>query len=97
MRQATTPPRLVVIDRQVLAHVLDHPARGVAWSLRELAGTLGCSHATIGHLLTGRTDSIRPELARRLAEAVGVEVPVLFAPRASTDSVDTLAPSGDAA
>lgn len=87
---ARTPDadRMRIIDRAVLAHVLDHPARGRAWSLRELAAILGCSHATLGHLKSGERDTVSTALAQRLSDAVGCHVRVLFLPAVSTESED---------
>lgn len=80
--------RLQVIDPYVVAHVIQHPARGTAWSLRELARVVGCSKSLLGHLRAGTRGTIDPDVARRFSQAVGVEVPVLFLPVVSTDSDD---------
>lgn len=77
------------IDRQVIAHTIAHPARGYAWTYRELAEVLGCSPGTISHLVTGSRASVPTELAHRFAEAVGCQPAVLFVPAASTDSHTT--------
>ena len=83
--------RLRVIDPYVIAHVIEHPARGRRWSLRELAGTLGCGHALLGHIKSGERDTVSLDLARRFSEAVGCEVGVLFASAVSTESEDSAA------
>lgn len=81
----------------MIAHCMDHPARtgrGLPpWSTRELAAILGCSPATLSHMRTGSRQTFNAELARRFAEAVGVEEAVLFAPALSTDSDTDLAES----
>lgn len=72
-----------VIDPAAIEHVMDHPARGTPWSARELARTLGCSHATIAYLRSGERKSLKHGLAVKFAEAVGCETAVLFAPALS--------------
>lgn len=83
------PLRLAVIDPAAIRHVMEHPARGDRWTVRELAPILGCSVGTLGHMRTGARATIPTELAERFAEAVGVETAVLFAPSVSTDSDTT--------
>ena len=83
------PARLAVIDPYVIAHVMEHPARGNRWSVREFAAVVGCSPALIGQLRNKPRHHISADLATRIAEAVGVETAVLFAPALSTDSDTT--------
>lgn len=99
MEHDAPPPayRVRVISPAMIAHCMDHPARtgrGLPpWSTRELAAILGCSPATLSHMRTGSRQTFNAELARRFAEAVGVEEAVLFAPALSTDSDTDLAES----
>ena len=98
MNNATPPAyRVLVINPDMIAHCMDHPARTArgfpAWSVRELAAVLGCSPATLSHMRTGSRQTFNAELARRFAEAVGVEMAVLFAPAVSTESDTDLAES----
>ncbi len=81
--------RLTVINPSVIAHVLDHPARGRKWPLRDLAPLLGISPAELGHIRSGHRKTVDVDLAHRIAEAVGVHVAVLFMTGESTESVDT--------
>lgn len=78
-----------VIDPAMIAHVMQHPARQIPWSIRELAPKLGCSTGTLSHMRTGARATIPASLAEAFAEAVGVETAVLFAPAVSGDS-DTM-------
>jgi transcriptional regulator with XRE-family HTH domain len=82
-----------ILSPQTIRHVMDHPARGTPWRVRELAAVIGCSVGTISHIRNGQRASIPTELADRFAEAVGVETAVLFAPSVSAQSDTT----GDAA
>lgn len=79
-----------VIEPAVIAHVMEHPARGNRWSVRELAPKLGCSVSTLGHMRTGARTTVSATLAEAFSEAVGVETLVLFAPVVSTE-IDTKA------
>lgn len=77
---------LTLIDPAFFAYVLRHPARVKPWTVRELAETVGTSRATVGDLRSGRRRRVAPEVARRIAEAVGVHVAVLFTAGVSADS-----------
>ena len=79
--------RWSVIDPAVLAHMMEYPARGQRWTVRELAQVTGCSAAMAGHLRTGARRRVDEELAARIAEAVGCHVSSLFVPAVSA-SVD---------
>lgn len=95
MNDATPPAplRVRVINPAMIEHCIEHPARTArglpAWTTRELAAVLGCSTGTLSHMRTGSRQTFPAELARRFAEAVGVEVAVLFAPAVSTESDTT--------
>jgi transcriptional regulator with XRE-family HTH domain len=78
MKSGLTAQRLTVINPVVLAHMLDHPARGSRWTVRELATVTGRSHSLIGHIRSGERRQVDPELARQIAEAVGCHVANLF-------------------
>jgi hypothetical protein len=89
MPQDLTPPnplRMAVIDPAIIKYVMEHPARRVPWTLRELAPILGCSIGTLSHMRTGSRASIPAELAERFSEAVGVETAVLFVSSVAAES-----------
>jgi len=79
--------RMRVIDPGVLAHMMEYPARGPRWSVREMAEVTGCSSSLIGYLRTGDRSAVNEELAHRIAGAVGCHVSSLFMPALSS-SVD---------
>lgn len=56
------------------------------FSVQRLATYAGCSKAFIGFLLTGDKTSCTPELADRIANALGAPVEGLFEPRTSASS-----------
>ncbi|MFE0647428.1 hypothetical protein ACFVZH_02405 [Streptomyces sp. NPDC059534] len=62
---------------------MDHPGRGVPFSIRALATAIGRHPSLIGHLLTGERDDLESEDAQATAEVLGVALLVLFAPPAS--------------
>jgi len=72
-------------SRQILRWVMDHPGREVPFSTRTLAAEIGRHHSLVGHLLTGERRHVGAEDAQAIAEAVGVDLRVLFAPTASPD------------
>lgn len=75
--------RYTLRDPKILRYCMDHPGRGVPYSVRTLADAVGCSHSLIGHLLTGERSDVDLEDAHAIAEFVGVAVLVLFMPPAS--------------
>ena len=77
---------LWVIDPYVIAHVMENPARGRRFTVRELAQVIGVDRSLLGHLRSGGRRRVKSDVARRIAEAVGCEVAVLFAPQPSTES-----------
>ena len=56
------------------------------YTVRGLAAKVGCSHSTIGFLLTGDVKTVRPEWATRIAKALDCPVDALFAAKVSTVS-----------
>jgi hypothetical protein len=70
-------------SKEILRWVMDHPGRGVPFSIRALASAIGRHPSLVGHLLTGERDDAESEDAQAISEAVGVALLVLFAPPAS--------------
>lgn len=73
-----------VKDRRILADYI----RFRRSSYAQLAKKVGCSKATIGHLVTGKTTSTKPEWARAIEEALDAPVGSLFVPQVSRVSED---------
>lgn len=76
-------------DKQILKYLMDHPGRGVPYSIRTLADAIGRTHSLVHNLLTGRRIDAEAEDAHAIAEAVGVAILVLFAPPPSPDRNDS--------
>lgn len=53
-------------------------------SVRDLAGKVGCSRATIGHLRSGARTFVRPAWAKAIEKALDAPRGSLFAPEVST-------------
>lgn len=81
-------------DKDLLQKIMDHPGTGVPYTVRSLAEAVGCHHATIGHLLSGKQTATSMAYAHGIAEAVGVAVLVLFTPPTSPN-LDTPSPVTD--
>lgn len=82
-------PRYTLRDRQVLQYLMQHPGRGVPYTVRSLAAEIGLSHhSLVGHLLSGQRKDCDGGVAHDISEAVGVAVLVLFAPPTSPKPTD---------
>lgn len=66
-----------------LKETMEHPGRGVPYSVRSLAAASGVSRSQVGRLVSGEIDSLDVNEAHQVAEALGVAVLVLFAPPSS--------------
>lgn len=89
MKPTTAGQRATVIDPQALTYLMANPARGRKWSVREMAPVLGISPALLGHLCTGERTTVAPDVAQRIADAVGCHPRNLFVGLVSPDSVDS--------
>lgn len=65
-----------VIDRRILEHYIKFRQTSYA----KLALRVGCSKATIGHLVSGHVQTTRSEWARSIEEALDAPRGSLFAP-----------------
>jgi hypothetical protein len=62
---------------------MDHPGRGVPYSVRTLAEASDCKPGLIEKLLTQRQKTADMKDAHSIVEALGVTLNVLFAPPVS--------------
>lgn len=53
-------------------------------SARQLAASLGCNHSYVNRVLSGERPTVTPEMARKIARFLHVDVDDLFVPRVST-------------
>lgn len=67
-----------VHDRRILAHFIKH--RGLSYA--QLADKVGCSKATIGHLVSGHVKVTRSEWAKAIEGALDAPAGSLFEPTA---------------
>jgi len=67
-------------DLSVLKWVMEHPGRGVPYSVRTLAEASGISRSQVGRLVSGELPDLPVHEAHQMSEALGVAVLVLFMP-----------------
>lgn len=80
--------RYTLKDRKILIWAMKNPGRGAPFSVRELAETAGLTHhSLVGHLRTGERTDCDEDVARRIAEAVGMSLLNLFAPSLSMERI----------
>lgn len=65
-----------VIDRRILEHYIKHRKMSYA----KLALRVGCSKATIGHLVSGHVQTTKSHWAHAIEEALDAPPGSLFAP-----------------
>lgn len=80
----TTLYRLV--DRDLLAKLMQRTSAGDSVSGRQLAGDIGVPHQTVAFLLNGRSSTVAMETAHAISNRLGVGVLVLFAPPAHAEA-----------
>lgn len=77
----TTPAQLYkLLDRDLLRRLMQRTGDGSPVSIRTLAVRVGVPHGTVGNLLTGEQEAVAEDTAKRMAQVIGVDVLVLFAP-----------------
>ncbi len=75
--------RYVLRDLEVFRKIMEHPGRGVPYTVRSLADASGMSRSQVGRLVSGELADLGVTEAHAIAEALGVAVLVLFAPPSS--------------
>lgn len=68
-----------VVDRRILEHYIKF--RGLSYA--QLAKKVGCSKATIGHLVSGHVQSTKGDWAKSIERALDAPAGSLFAPEVS--------------
>jgi plasmid maintenance system antidote protein VapI len=68
-----------VVDRRILEHYIKF--RGLSYA--QLAAKVGCSKATIGHLVSGHVKVTRPEWAKTIERELDAPPGSLFAVKVS--------------
>jgi transcriptional regulator with XRE-family HTH domain len=75
-----TIPLYQLVDRELLARLMKRTGTGASVSVRELATQAGVSRSTIGNLLSGSQEAVFNPAAHQIADAIGVDVLILFTP-----------------
>lgn len=72
--------RLRVRNRSKLREWLGRSERTVPHNVRSLAEQVEVSPALVGHLLTGKRDTVDEQVARRISEELKAPIDELFVP-----------------
>ncbi|MFB7866957.1 hypothetical protein [Streptomyces sp. NPDC056069] len=73
-------PLYKLLDRHLLARLMERTGTGAAVTIRGLAAKAGVAHGTVGNLLTGEQESVIEPTARAICGVIGVDLLILFAP-----------------
>ena len=81
---------MIVIERRFEVILIDAGAlrnymRFRGFTVRTLAKQVDCSHATVGHLRSGKRRTCNPETAKAIAKALDCPVESLFAANVSRE------------
>ncbi|MFM9368165.1 helix-turn-helix domain-containing protein [Streptomyces sp. Da 82-17] len=72
--------RYRLIDPLLLRRLMARTGTGSGISVRQLAAATGVSHGTIDNLIQGRIKTARHDVAHKIAETIGVDLLILWAP-----------------
>ncbi|GGY29918.1 hypothetical protein GCM10010363_08020 [Streptomyces omiyaensis] len=78
--QAPAHPLYKLLDRSLLARLMERTGTGASLSIRGLASEVGVAHGTIGNLLTGEQEFVVEPTAHAICGVIGVDLLILFAP-----------------
>ena len=79
------PPTYRLVDRELLKRLMSRTFDGSKVSIRELAEAVGCHPSAIGHLLSGFRENVAEDMAKAIAQRIGVSLLNLFAPLPASD------------
>lgn len=65
---------------ELLRTLMQRTGTGASVTIRDLAVAAGCPHGTIGNLLTGAQECVAADVAHGVADRIGVDLLILFAP-----------------
>lgn len=89
-RKGAALARAKLRSREILKWVMQYPARGRPYTIREAAEEAGLRHhSALGHLLTGERQQVAVDDAHRIAEVAGCGVQTLFELATSTSRDET--------
>lgn len=90
----TAIPMYWLVGSDRLRMLMERTGTGASISIRDLAKACGASKSTIGALLTGEQASVPAEVAYRIAETIGCDVLILFAPVGRGSAADEAGRAG---
>jgi len=82
-----------LVDRDLLRRLMRRTGTGGRITTRGLAAAAGVAHGTIGMLLTGAQASLPCDAAHAVAQAIGVDDLILWAPTGRATSAEADAQS----
>ncbi|MGW4388242.1 helix-turn-helix domain-containing protein [Streptomyces sp. NPDC004685] len=79
-RNMITPEVSYLVDADLLRRLMKRTGTGAKVTVRVLAAQTGLANGTVGALLNGTQQKLPEDKARRVAHAIGVDLPILFIP-----------------
>ncbi|MFE9845839.1 helix-turn-helix domain-containing protein [Streptomyces goshikiensis] len=73
-------PLFRLVNRELLATLMKRTGSGASMSVRELAAEADVPRSTVGSLLSGGQEAVFYPTACQIADAIGVDVLILFTP-----------------
>ncbi|WP_326780395.1 helix-turn-helix transcriptional regulator [Streptomyces longwoodensis] len=73
-------PRYRLLKPRLLRELMERTGTGAGISGRELAARVGVAHGTIDALLGGQTQTQPASVAQTIADVIGVDLLILWAP-----------------
>ncbi|MFG2225339.1 XRE family transcriptional regulator [Streptomyces sp. NPDC048644] len=86
-------PQYQLLDADLLRRLMQRTGTGQRVTIRELAAHAGCAVGTVGNLLSGKQQCVTSGTAHSVAQAIGVDTLVLFAPTGRATPVSSPAAS----
>ncbi|MGW2379264.1 helix-turn-helix domain-containing protein [Streptomyces sp. NPDC001658] len=86
-------PRYRLVKPDLLRELMDRTGTGASVSGRQLAAKVGIPHGTVDALLSGDTKTQPSSTAHAIANAIGVDVLILWAPTGRAVPADEPVPA----
>ncbi|MFD3654376.1 helix-turn-helix domain-containing protein [Streptomyces sp. NPDC058620] len=85
-------PRFRLVNPERLRMLMERTGTGAGISGRALAAAVGIPHGTVDHLLSGAVKTQPADVAYAIANTIGVDHPVLWAPIGRSVPADDVLP-----
>lgn len=77
---AQLPPLQELLERDLLLRLMERTGRGDSVDVRKLARRAGVARGVVGDLVSGARSRVTYDSAAAISAAIGVDMPILFAP-----------------